>query len=75
MPINIRNSFISQFKSTKVVNLSVIKVSTQITNFFGIPFTLNIYIKRDFITLLNALVILRDSNNAILPFICQTVYI
>ena len=75
MPIDIKNSFISQFKSIRVVNLSVIKVFIQVTNSFSIPFTLNIYIRHYFTTLLKAPVILRDNNSTILPFIYQTIYI
>ena len=75
MLMDIKNSSISQFKNTRVVNLSVIKVFTQIASSFGIPFALNMCIKYCFITLLKAPVILRDSDDAILPFIYQTVYI
>ena len=74
MLANIRNSFISQFKSIRVIDLSIIKVSIQVTNFFKIPFTLNIRVRYCFITLLKALIILKNSSNTILPFIYQTVY-
>ena len=61
MLADIRNSSIFQFKSTRVVDLFIIKGFTQVINSFGIPFALNIYIRRCFIILLKAPVILRDS--------------
>jgi len=72
--MDIGNSSVSQSKSTSVIDLFVIKVSTQVASSSRIPFARSICYRRFYTTLLKALVILRESSDAILPFICQTVY-
>ena len=50
--------------STRVVDLSVIKVSTYIASSFGIPFALNVCVSLLRTTLSKAPVMLRESRDA-----------
>ena len=70
MPVDIRNSSVSQSKSTRVVDLSVIKFSTQVASSFGIPLALSTCARRFLTTLSKAPVMSRESSDATLPFVC-----